>query len=1185
VQSPARGGGPPGDVWRVINLKRGGREKSVFGLLSARCDMGWYDDYGPGADEAELDYLLEQERQPGGLLSDYDSEDYYDYSEDYDGGGRAWNKKRALDRDAKELRAVGDKPWIGADNSEDELFDDYEQCDLDGSHYFVDEEYKPPACEYEEDEEESKLPIEEVAQRIVDGAEASGIYLTPVEAAEAAKYEDVNAAGSFSIAADGVTREYEDAASALPASYSRTPYESLRAFDTGVRGFGVCCTEQIHQGDVVVECVGRLLGYGAFEKLKDPTYVVSFDDATVEAKRAASQPVAFDAREFGNMMRLINDDTDAPNLRLMYWPEQHQADGIVYLGDHLPRRAYLVANEDIPAYTELTWDYGPHYPRPWLPRSRGLAVITKWEDGKRIGCRMWSSRTASKVAPLDPSDANSREMARALHEADPRNDEALARALAPAEQEDEYDEYDDDEDDDDDDDDEYDDDHFARRRVESVEMVSDDEALREALRDRALQEALRDRALREAHRKADDREADESMTLEELVAEGAAHDGGTRKPKPGVLGPIESWSSDDGYCSANCSDDESHSNEEIDHKRMGLWEAIEKAKAVGPESLSEHGGSRSKFNAQSSALKAAAALKRIRQLSQLKLRCSVKLAVNTRDRFGFWASLPIGGRLKRRQVRDGELWHGPFFHEPPRCDSCQCERWPPPLFSSSSWPRTATVINRDDDSRCIEIECLYSRKHFAHPKFLVCSCTPEERESAQLELEESVTKMNEAAKLAATCGAEPLEAAMADACLSALDTCLAVDDEPRIQHVLDPPHQLVLSESLHTLAHMLHKSTLQPPLAQEERPTRPCWNWNDELDGRKLDGPSPLAAHCLSAKTVTDLTAVWSAKQPGDHVLDDGSMLDMLSTLLKDPIGCALDGLHWVGYACKANTGRQMARELLELVAAHLRAPRAKFIEDGGIDLVIRHMKTLPLRERRGLGELHDSGINAALSLVETLANSEKAATEKLVQTDAPSSLARLMTTRLVDADSDALYEPSSGRAGLCQSTLAAMKRWHGGNSETAEKIDEAVKQAEDVAEQVRRQREELVRQREEAQQQKRKEAEEALRAALDRSVMHKARSDLIATIAQYAVAAEYGGPSEVLQLARAQRDEQAEEARRQQAKRRQEQQQQAAARQAERKRKMEEDKLGDPCCCSVCGKRLKTPDGALTHRKAVHGF
>ena len=60
------------------------------------------------------------------------------------------------------------------------------------------------------------------------------------------------------------------------------------------------------------------------------------------------------------MMRLVNDETEAPNVHLMYWPEERKDP------PRLPRRCFLVAKRDVPPLTELTWDYGKQYRRPWL---------------------------------------------------------------------------------------------------------------------------------------------------------------------------------------------------------------------------------------------------------------------------------------------------------------------------------------------------------------------------------------------------------------------------------------------------------------------------------------------------------------------------------------------------------------------------------------------------------------------------------------------------------------------------------------------------------------------------------------------------------------------------------------------------------------------------------------------------
>lgn len=79
------------------------------------------------------------------------------------------------------------------------------------------------------------------------------------------------------------------------------------------------------------------------------------------SKRASGDDVRFiDCREYGNLLRLVNDCTEAPNCTLSYYPELHLAKGT------LPRRAFLISNRKIPAGCELTWNYGKNYLRHWV---------------------------------------------------------------------------------------------------------------------------------------------------------------------------------------------------------------------------------------------------------------------------------------------------------------------------------------------------------------------------------------------------------------------------------------------------------------------------------------------------------------------------------------------------------------------------------------------------------------------------------------------------------------------------------------------------------------------------------------------------------------------------------------------------------------------------------------------------
>ena len=82
-------------------------------------------------------------------------------------------------------------------------------------------------------------------------------------------------------------------------------------------------------------------------------------------KRAASDEVRYlDLREYGNMSRLINDNQEAPNLQLLMWPPASEG----RQHGRLPQRFFLFAKRDIPPLTELSWDYGDTYARPWTKK-------------------------------------------------------------------------------------------------------------------------------------------------------------------------------------------------------------------------------------------------------------------------------------------------------------------------------------------------------------------------------------------------------------------------------------------------------------------------------------------------------------------------------------------------------------------------------------------------------------------------------------------------------------------------------------------------------------------------------------------------------------------------------------------------------------------------------------------------
>ena len=216
--------------------------------------------------------------------------------------------------------------------------------------------------------------------------------LTPAAAAARLGYTDVNSSFFRDDATGARTAVTYAAHEQLPPELSSrmVPYESLRAFETtDGRGYGVCCTRALQEGDLIGEYVGRCLSDAQYAALEDKNYVVSFEDEVLASKRAAGDDVLYiDAKEEGNMMRLFNDDHRNPNCELMYWPKvEAETSGAAgsssAAAPPLPRRAFLVARTAVPPFTELTWNYGRHYPRPWL-RSPSSGCRG---GGCRDGCR------------------------------------------------------------------------------------------------------------------------------------------------------------------------------------------------------------------------------------------------------------------------------------------------------------------------------------------------------------------------------------------------------------------------------------------------------------------------------------------------------------------------------------------------------------------------------------------------------------------------------------------------------------------------------------------------------------------------------------------------------------------------------------------------------------------------------
>ena len=195
-----------------------------------------------------------------------------------------------------------------------------------------------------------------------------GPLLEAEEAAARCGYQEVRC--NLMVTAEGEQRpiKLSGLALELPSEWEHVPYDSLRAFDTGTeRGLGVCCTQPIRKHQILGEACGRVLSDAQYNALvrEEGEYIFSFDDEMLERKRQARDELRYiDLREYGNLMRLLNDEQINPPLRLVYWPPAPPAG--VATTEQLPQRIFLQAARAIPALAELTWDYGEEYYRSWL---------------------------------------------------------------------------------------------------------------------------------------------------------------------------------------------------------------------------------------------------------------------------------------------------------------------------------------------------------------------------------------------------------------------------------------------------------------------------------------------------------------------------------------------------------------------------------------------------------------------------------------------------------------------------------------------------------------------------------------------------------------------------------------------------------------------------------------------------
>ena len=123
--------------------------------------------------------------------------------------------------------------------------------------------------------------------------------------------------------------------------FQRRQYPQLYPFNTGGKGWGLKAQHEIKKGDFVVEYVGELIDNDEFRrrlKNKQDAGEEAYYFLTLDNNRM------IDAGPSGNFARFMNHSCQ-PNCETQKW---------TVLGDI---RIGLFAVEDIPAHTELTFNY------------------------------------------------------------------------------------------------------------------------------------------------------------------------------------------------------------------------------------------------------------------------------------------------------------------------------------------------------------------------------------------------------------------------------------------------------------------------------------------------------------------------------------------------------------------------------------------------------------------------------------------------------------------------------------------------------------------------------------------------------------------------------------------------------------------------------------------------------------
>ena len=726
-------------------------------------------------------------------------------------------------------------------------------------------------------------------------------------------------------------------------------------------------------------------------QLEDRSYVLSFDDDMLSRKRAAGDDVRFfDAREHSNVSRLVNDDTEQPKLKLVYAPETTPSSSSAadQPSVSLPRRAFLVATVDVPAWTELTWDYGRHYDRHWLPW---------WQRRPSRG------RKAAPDAGLRPHVPSCLDPPQRVRTTAPRPSSlvfdrvtSVARKSAPHTSP-----------------------FFQREDFSDSDESMEAGSKKPLTRYMRFASQQRGEILRhnptltfgevgEALLLAWARLPDAEKAEFNVDPPGAAPSAGSSSTSnaPTTM-PAASARAD---ASAKVVFTRTHHtpDDEPDEEDEGTRWAVE-------EILSADEGEDEFFDPQFDK----------RKDTPIELWEAIDLAraesVDERRR-GLLRLRELMQRhdlsiLERSAKVVPELEAGkPLFAAALYCGSCDLMRWPKPFCDASQWPRMANRIRRDGRLR--------GRQWGADPRIGgpaqqrgICQCTDDEREASWLRQTAAVSAREQAARDSATCGADHLLAAIADAAAGALDGVAALTPVLGFGNVYE-------AELNAALAGNALCDALKSP-------------WTSICKSRSTIDASrskTVAAHC--SNTVTTLTKLWMRSlQRLDNEDDEesGSDLDYDSSddegyeyrasqprtsrqqleefssrafeslgLLLGSVAPALDGLHWVGHACMQRTGVHLGRDVLGLVAQHLRQPRINFVAAGGCAVIVHQVR---LFMESGLGPnsvsprtstLNLVTLTPCLKLIATLAKDAAATADALVCAEAPSLLARMVQPGLM---------------------------------------------------------------------------------------------------------------------------------------------------------------------------------------------